>query len=171
MQAIAIKSGETVIIYHNMALIDTTRTTLLIEKYAGKHQELPKGYSLRYDVARLQNCQDHIHIFRRNNQIGAVNIDGSRHDNSNFQIPKTVANFVQQNYSDFVIPNGRLVEASLLRDDGILHLLEDVQKGIAFKTLLVIDLDEIDEISEIEEDDDMVKRTKELLDYFANHYK
>lgn len=158
------KSGTTAVVYHNMAVVDAAETRLLIEKYAGRIHELPKGYSLRYDVARVPHCQDHIHIFRRRNEIGVVNIDGSGHDNAKFQIPGAVADFVKRKFPDFVIPPRRMVEAYSLKDSGILQLLEDIKKGESFETLIVID---VDEINTLQEDDDMIRMTIELLDYFS----
>jgi len=160
MKAIAIKLGNVAYVFHGITVEDTAQI-LLLEKRAGKHQ-LPKGYYLRHDIARVPNCQSNIHIFRKGRMLGSFNQDGSSHDNSNFRIPKTVADYVTQYFPDFTIPNSRFVEASSLKDQGILLLLEDIKKGKEFELLLVIDLDEI---GVVEPDDDQIKLLKDLLDY------
>jgi len=140
MKAIAIKLGNAAFIFHGITVEDNARI-LLLEKYAEKHQ-LPKGYGLRRDIAHIPDCQDHIHIDRKGRMLGAFNLDGSSHDNSNFRIPRIVADYVTQYFPNFNIPDGRFVEASSLNDHMLL-LLEDIKKDKKFEQILVIDLDKI----------------------------
>ena len=161
MQAIAIKYKEAAYIFHGVTVKDAAHNSMIVEKFAGKKYQLPKGYNLRYDTARVQGCQDHIHIDCRGSMLGAFNLDGSPHDNSNFRIPKTVADYVTQHFPNFTIPDQRFVEASSLSSQGIL-LVEDIKKGKEFEVLLIIDLDEV---GMLEPDEDQMKSLKDLLDY------
>lgn len=161
MQAIAIKHEGTAYIFHGIRVEDAAHIHMIFEKFAGKKYQLPKGYNLRYDTAHVPGCQNHIHIDCRGSILGAFNMDGTPHDNSNFRIPKAVADYVANTFPDFTIPYGRYVEASSLRDDRALLLLEDIKKGKKFETMLVIDLNEGDVV---EPDEDQIKLLKDLLD-------
>jgi len=160
MKAIAIKFENIGFIFHGITVENTTQIRLW-EKYAGTHQ-LPKGYYLRHDIGRVPTCQNNIHIFRKGRMVGSFNQDGSSHDNSNFRIPKTVSDYITQHFPNFTVPDNRIVEASILKDQGMLLLLEDIKKGKKFEVLLVIDLDEV---GVAEPDDDQIKLLKDLLDY------
>ena len=170
MKAIAIKLGNVAFIFHGITVDDIARI-LLLEKYAGKHQ-LPKGYDIRHDIAHIPGCQDHIHVDRKGRMLGAFNLDGSPHDNSNFRIPRIVADYVTQRFPNFNIPDGRFVEALSFDDQGVLLLLEDIKKSKKFEQILVIDLDEIgitetemdSSMESIELDDKQKKLIEELFD-------
>lgn len=163
MQAIAIKYEDTAYIFHGISVKDVTQVSLILKKLAEKQHQLPKGYYLRHDIARVPNSQNNIHVFRRNRMLGSFNQDGSSHDNSNFRIPRVVTDYIAKTFPDFTIPDGRYVEASSFRDDRALLLLEDIKKGKKFETMLVIDLNEEDVV---EPDQGQIKLLKDLLDYF-----
>lgn len=154
MKAIAIKYENIAYFLHGAANSD------LWEKYAGKYYQLPKGYSFRYDIARFPNCKDNIHISRNGTLLGAFNQDGSSHDNSKFRIPKIVADYIAKHILKFTIPDNRIVEFSSIKDQDMLLLLENIQKGNNFESLFAIDLDEIDN-----ELDEQIKLLKDLLEY------
>ncbi len=162
MKAFAFKTGNTGYVFHGVTVEDTARTILLLEKYAGKQYQLPKGYYLRYDTAHIPDCKDHFHLDRRGRSLGAFNMDGSSHDNSNFRIPRVVADFSRQHFPHVNIPSDRYIRASILKEAASLLLQECIKNGTKFELLLVIDLDEVEVV---EPYDDQIKLLKDLLDY------
>jgi len=159
MRAISIKLGNTAYIFHSITVANEA-FNILLEKYAGEKHQLPKGYDLRYDTAHIPGCQEHLHIDRNGRFLGAFNVDGSPHDNSNFRIPKVVADFVSQNFPQFKIPKSRHIRALNQNESAILLRQAAIEKCNVFEFLFVIDLNEIETI-----DPDTKQLLESLLDY------
>lgn len=54
----------------------------------------------------------HLHVFAKNNQLFAINIDGSAHDDSHkIQIPNKVANAIKNQFPDFILPPNNYIES------------------------------------------------------------
>lgn len=77
-----------------------------------KHLELRKGYSLRKDSPHTPKGQPHIHLYHRNNEILAVNMDNSGHDGSHgYIIPKYPLEYIRKNFPEFNIPENGVIES------------------------------------------------------------
>lgn len=86
---------------------------LLLE---AKHRGQPLGgqYSARLDKAHSSTGQDHLHIYAKNNQLFAINKDGTAHDRSHgAQIPNRVAAAIRAEFPDFRLPTSGIIEAAL----------------------------------------------------------
>ena len=57
--------------------------------------------------------QSHLHVYAKNNQIFALNMDGSAHDRSHqTAIPRKVADAIRDLFPDFTIPPNNFIEAA-----------------------------------------------------------
>jgi len=77
---------------------------------------LGRGYSSEFHRNNYQQnpdaMRDHIHLYFKNNELCAINRDGSGHDGSRgYILPKYAAQAIQNRYPDFNIPNNRVLES------------------------------------------------------------
>jgi hypothetical protein len=57
--------------------------------------------------------QYHLHLYNRNNQIFAINKDGTAHDASHkAEIPNVVADALRQKFPDWTIPDNNIIEGA-----------------------------------------------------------
>lgn len=78
-----------------------------------KHKGKPIGghYSAQLHAPHWPDGQKHLHVYARNNQIFALNVDGSAHDKSHqTEIPAKVADGIRQHFPDFAIPANNFIE-------------------------------------------------------------
>lgn len=78
-----------------------------------QHKGHPLGgkYSAQLHPPHGGQGQQHIHVYARNNQLFALNIDGTAHDKSHgVQIPNKVAAAIRQHFPSFTIPANNLIE-------------------------------------------------------------
>ena len=73
--------------------------------------------------------KDHIHLFQKNNQIFALNRDGTAHDGCHgVTISKSICDKIQQHFPDFVIPQNRYIESMEIEDEllneDVLYLID-----------------------------------------------
>lgn len=67
--------------------------------------------------------QYHLHIYNKNNEIFAINKDGTAHDQSHgHHIPNKVANALRSRFPDYRIPSNNFIESS---DMSIVDVLID----------------------------------------------
>jgi hypothetical protein len=105
----------------------TLGAPLLEARYSG----VPLGgkYSARRDPAHSSAGDVHLHIFARNNEIAAINRDGSAHDGSSgFPLPSRAADGIRRHYPDFHVPADNIIESvppalQALLNASIEHLL------------------------------------------------
>lgn len=72
--------------------------------------------------------QHHLHIYKRGNQIFAINKDGTAHDKSHkYKIPNKVVTGLKQKFPDFKIPKDNFIESV------------DSLTGIALEIYLILD--------------------------------
>ena len=165
MKALAIITGDTAVILHGLRTIDELFKQQLFEKYSGKYYQINGLYNLRLDNGSLDlSIRKHLHLFQGKTELGAFNIDGSSHDNSSFTIPGKVTKFIQRNkqLSDFIIPDGRIIEASAMVEPIALSIIDDLQAGKEFP-LYIIDLDEFEKE---EEENELSRKIAEYMEYF-----
>ena len=146
MKALAIVTGDTAVILHGLRTPDEIFKQQLFEKYSGKYYQVNGLYTLRLDNGNMDlGILRHLHLFQGRTEIGAFNTDGSSHDNSNFRIPGKITKFIQRDkrLSDFIIPDGRIVEASTITESIVLSIIDDLKKGKEFP-LYIIDLDKFE---------------------------
>jgi hypothetical protein len=80
-----------------------------------RHRGLPIGgqYSADLHGAHTTPGMKHIHVYAGTNQIFAMNIDGSAHDQSHgTQIPNKVAKALAQRFPDFKLPSNNIIEGA-----------------------------------------------------------
>ncbi len=79
-------------------------------------QNWGKGYNVRFDKMNygvFDPNKDHLHIYRKNNEILALNRDGTAHDKSHGAIiPQYVADRIRAEYPDFIIPKNNVLESA-----------------------------------------------------------
>ena len=78
-----------------------------------KSFELGRAYSAQLHHAHTSVGQTHIHVYAKNNQLFAMNQDGSAHDRSHgSQIPNKVAQAITQKFPGFTLPPDNFIEAA-----------------------------------------------------------
>ena len=78
-----------------------------------KSFELGGAYSAQLHQAHTSVGQTHIHVYAKNNQLFAMNQDGSAHDRSHgSQIPNKVAQAITQKFPGFTLPPDNFIEAA-----------------------------------------------------------
>jgi hypothetical protein len=81
----------------------------------GRHRGLPIGgqYTANLHSAHTSPGMKHIHVYAGNNQIFAMNSDGTAHDQSHgAKIPSKVAKAISQRFPDFKLPPNNVVEGA-----------------------------------------------------------
>ncbi len=85
--------------------------TRMVTEGHGQVKQHGRGYSTLFHRGHVPGAQDHVHVSRHNNQLFAINVDGTAHDRSHGAvIPKYMAKALQDTYSGIVIPPNRLIE-------------------------------------------------------------
>jgi len=83
--------------------------------FESKQRGVPLGgpYTGQRHTAHTSPGQHHLHIFLRNNQLFALNRDGTAHDQSQgVRIPNRVAKGIATHFPDFTLPSGNVIEAA-----------------------------------------------------------
>ena len=78
-----------------------------------RHRGRPLGgqYSAIRHKAHASSGQDHVHVFARQNQLFAINKDGTAHDRSHgIRIPNKVADALKLHFPDLSLPKDNLIE-------------------------------------------------------------
>lgn len=97
-----------------MAVKDSNSAPNVVLQEA-RYRGIPLGgsYSAQIHGAHTPDGQKHIHVYDRTNQIFAMNIDGTAHDQSHqTQIPNQVAKAMQNLFPEFTIPANRFIEST-----------------------------------------------------------
>jgi hypothetical protein len=95
-------------------LFESSASSLITE---AKHKGMPLSgqYSAQLHGAHSSVGQQHIHVYAKNNQLFALNKDGSAHDASHqTQIPNKVAEAIQGNFPWFTLPPNNIIESAPL---------------------------------------------------------
>ncbi len=78
-----------------------------------KGEPLTGTYSTQYHSAHIKDGQDHLHVYCKQNQLFAMNRDGSAHDRSHqTQIPNKVADAIRTKFPDFTLPPSNFIESA-----------------------------------------------------------
>ncbi len=79
-------------------------------RHKGPHS-LGGQYSARIDKPHTDGGQKHVHVYAMNNQLFAMNLDGTAHDASHGStIPKKVAEAIKEKFPCFTLPKDNLIE-------------------------------------------------------------
>ena len=90
---------------------DEIPMTLMEAKHRG--DPLIGKYSAKLHKAHIPQGQDHLHVYAKNNELFALNIDGSAHDRSHGNnIPNRVADAIVKKYSEFTLSPGNIIESA-----------------------------------------------------------
>jgi hypothetical protein len=69
-------------------------------------------YSFRKDAPHSPLGQYHIHVYRKGDQLFAINADGTAHDQSHgVRIPNKVADALRKTFPDVVLPAANVIES------------------------------------------------------------
>ncbi len=80
-----------------------------------KRFDLGNAYSAVEHPPHGGQGMHHIHAYHRNNQLFALNIDGSAHDRSHgYTIPNKVADAIKVKFPEWIIPPKNLIESAHL---------------------------------------------------------
>ena len=102
---------------------DTRTKTFLEAKYKGN----PIGgiYSIAKHSPHTPSNKTHYHVYAKNNEIFAINIDGTAHDNSHgITIPNEVFNGIKKHYPLINIPKNKYIEMQLSEIDNLYYFKE-----------------------------------------------
>lgn len=91
--------------------VDHKMTTSLRE---ARHRGVPLcgPYSYRKDQPHSPMGQYHLHVYRKGNELFALNFDGTAHDqNHGVTIPNKVADALRQRFPDLILPANNLIES------------------------------------------------------------
>jgi hypothetical protein len=81
-------------------------------------------------LIRSGTGQEHLHIYCRNNQIFALNKDGTAHDKSHgVTIPNKVAKALKTIFPNFNIPDNNLIESAPRTVDLLFRIDEILSAG------------------------------------------
>lgn len=87
-------------------------TQLLFE---ARHRGKPLGgpYSASFHKAHIPAGLDHLHVYVKQNELFAINRDGTAHDRSHgVEIPNRVADAIRDKYPDFTLPANNFIESA-----------------------------------------------------------
>ena len=88
-----------------------TGEAVLITEARAKGKPIGGQYSAQLHGLRTPVGQPRLHVYARNNQLFALNIDGSAHDDSHRTlIPNTVADAIRQHFPAFNVPRDNYIE-------------------------------------------------------------
>ena len=91
---------------------------LLLQEAQRRGIPLTASYSAQYHVDRTGRGQNHIHVYCKNNQLFALNRDGTAHDQSHgVRIPGKVARAIQQRFPDIQLPPDNIIEKASPQDE------------------------------------------------------
>ncbi len=96
---------------------DLDSRVLMLE---AQHKGIPltAAYSAQYHTDRTNRGQNHIHVYCKNNQLFALNRDGTAHDKSHgVRIPNKVAKAIQTHFPDVQLPPKNIIECASLEDE------------------------------------------------------
>ena len=85
----------------------------LLKEAGGNWKNMTGPYRYRVDGPHdATTGQRHIHVYKKNNQLFALNWDGSGHDNSKgTEIPKKVHDYLGNAHPDLSLPKNRIIES------------------------------------------------------------
>lgn len=79
---------------------------------ANRRGTLGGQFSYKLDNQHAPVGQEHIHVYKNENQIFAMNIDGTAHDRSHgIRIPNKVAKGIKQKLPGFKLPANNFIES------------------------------------------------------------
>lgn len=79
-----------------------------------QHRGVPLAgpYSVIKHKPHIDGGQYHLHLYHKQNQLFAINKDGTAHDKSHgYQIPNKVADALRKQFPDFVLPRHNIIES------------------------------------------------------------
>lgn len=96
---------------------------LLLHEAERRGIALGGPWAAQYHRAHTTPGQNHIHVYYRNNQVFALNRDGTAHDRSHgVRIPNRVADAIRYHFPDIQLPPDNIIECATLEDEAELLL-------------------------------------------------
>lgn len=104
---------------------DLNNSVLLEAKHRG-FKQLGSRYSADVHTSRIPQVQKHLHVYAGNNQLFALNRDGTGHDGHHgMRIPNRVQKAISKEFPDFNIPDDGIIESASRAVD-LLILMEGI---------------------------------------------
>jgi hypothetical protein len=110
MKRLKLEAGQFAIFIYE----DTDEDSLLLLNEA-KHRGIPLGgpYSVEKHSPHTPKNDYHLHLYHKNNQILAINRDGTAHDRSHgCIIPMVAADALRKMFLEYSIPETNLIESA-----------------------------------------------------------
>lgn len=107
-------------------IFKTTEYGILNE---ARHRGMPVGgkYSIQFHKSHADFGMDHLHAYEKNNQLFALNINGTAHDRSHgIEIPNKLVKGIRKFFPNFVLPPNNIIEWSQL----------DIEMNVKFMMIL-----------------------------------
>jgi hypothetical protein len=96
-----------------ITILYSTQSSRMLNE--AKTKGLPVGgpYSIQFHSAHSPVGMSHLHAYERNNQLFALNLDGTAHDKSHgTRIPNRVASAISHYFPDFQLPQDNIIESA-----------------------------------------------------------
>lgn len=88
-------------------------TCLMLTEAQRKGLPIGGQYSAQLHKAHTPGGKQHLHVYAKNNQLFALNMDGSAHDASHgTKIPNKVAKGIQNKFPEFTLPPNNVIESA-----------------------------------------------------------
>jgi hypothetical protein len=94
--------------------------------FEARHRGTPLGgqYSALLHKPHIPGGKTHLHVYAKQNQLFAINQDGTAHDRSHgARIPNRVADAIRKQYPQFALPVSTIIEAAPEPIEGAYQLL------------------------------------------------
>jgi hypothetical protein len=128
MKRLAIPFGRFMLFVHS----DDPDMAIMLAEAQHRGKPLAGPYSALKHPARVAHSQNHLHVYKKQNQLFALNQDGTAHDCSHrVRIPSEVAVAIRQQYPDWLIPQNNVIEC-IEKSDQIAMLME----GSSFREIV-----------------------------------
>ena len=115
---------EYTIYLYPSSIIDKDR----MEEARHRGKPLRGPYSVKEHPPHGAFGQDHLHVYNKNNEIFAINKDGTAHDQSHgCHIPNKAADALRSMFPDYYIPNDNIIESA-----GISYARILIEQTVAF---------------------------------------
>lgn len=96
--------------------IDSVQAEAILKEAAQrKGQPLIGPYSYQKHGPHVTPGQQHLHVYKQQDKLFAINWDGSAHDQSHsYRIPNKVYKAIQQEFPDLALPPSQIIESLTL---------------------------------------------------------
>jgi len=107
MKRVAIQFGNYILFVHS----DDPDMDVMLTEAQHRGQPLAGPYRVIKHPARVARSQNHLHVYKKQNELFALNQDGTAHDRSHgVRIPNDVAAAIRRQYPDWIGPQNNVID-------------------------------------------------------------